>query len=89
MQAHIQCNTRRMHTFLQDSRGSSTALELVRNPHKYGWSSFMASLKAKITVLQRTKDSLGMGKLGTRSRCDKGTYRKAGKLDEIERLTHR
>jgi len=49
----------------------------------------MASLKAKITVLQRTKDSLGMGKLGTRSRCDKGTYRKAGKLDEIERLTHR
>ena len=50
----------------------------VRSPHKDGWSPFMASLKAQMSMLHRIQTNIGTGKLGTKSRWNTPEKREAG-----------
>jgi len=50
----------------------------VRSPHKDGWSPFMASLKAQMSMLHRVQTNIGTGKLGTKIKWDTPEKREAG-----------
>jgi len=40
----------------------------VRSPHKDGWSPFMASLKAQMSMLHRIQTNIATEKLGTKGK---------------------
>ena len=50
----------------------------VRSPHKDGWSPFMASLKAQMSMLHRIQTNIGTGKLGTKGKWNTPEKREAG-----------